>query len=66
MLLQITELISQAVHGSFSLQFGKKKKELKLVYYCVLGRFTHCDLLPRGLQGEHEIPSCPLAKWDRK
>ena len=27
MLLQITELISQAVHGSFSLQFGKKKKK---------------------------------------
>lgn len=26
MLLQITELISQAVHGSFSLQFGKKKR----------------------------------------
>ena len=29
MLLQITELISQAVHGSFSLQFGGKKKRVE-------------------------------------
>ena len=26
MLLQITELISQAIHDSISLQFGEKKK----------------------------------------
>ena len=66
MLLQITELISQAVHGSFSLQFGGKKKRVEAGLLLCFGEIYPLWFVAKGLAGRTWDSQLPFGQVGQK
>ena len=66
MLLQITELISQAIHDSISLQFGEKKKRVEAGLLLCFGEIYPLWFVAKGLAGRTWDSQLPFGQVGQK